>query len=183
MSAVGLTDFLCLFPCSSLCLSRILLIHLSPSLLGTDFASRYQSIMSGDEIQGFAIRRNGSCLPDETSGPGTWGSWRACCPQGSFCPGNEVDYYNDVCCPDVSNCTALIFHPPVCADSSWSLYEYDSTGRPYGYFCCERDDMGFYVDGENYIGCQEPEAWGRSEFIALTALTTGQYALRKGKVC
>ncbi|RAL17428.1 uncharacterized protein BO97DRAFT_333425 [Aspergillus homomorphus CBS 101889] len=115
-------------------------------------------------IQGFASRRNNTCLEDEVSCGHTWGTQYACCPSGSYCPGSKVSIPNNVCCPSWTDCTAQIDDPPVCADSSWGLYNYS------GYFCCEGDTQGFGVKGETWVGCAAQDYPGNAKYSALNLI-------------
>jgi hypothetical protein len=96
--------------------------------------------------QGFAIRRNGSCLViEEDCGP-TKLPFRGCCPDGFKCP----PAYNIDCCPVGESCTReLLAAPkPVCANSTWDLYDND------GYFCCEHGLPGYNNSNTNV--CASP---------------------------
>ncbi|OJJ96558.1 hypothetical protein ASPACDRAFT_34521 [Aspergillus aculeatus ATCC 16872] len=119
------------------------------------------------EIQGFASRRNNTCLTDEVSCGRTWDTWYACCPSGSYCPGSKVSIANNVCCPSWTDCTAQIEDPPVCADAQWALYNYS------GYFCCEGDTQGFGVKEETWVGCAPAGFQGDASFSALNVIAQG----------
>ncbi|PYH49177.1 uncharacterized protein BP01DRAFT_370709 [Aspergillus saccharolyticus JOP 1030-1] len=104
------------------------------------------------EIQGFASRRNNSCLADEVSCVHTWGTWYACCPSGSSCPGAKVSVPNNVCCASWTDCTAQIENPP--------------------YFCCEGDAQGFGFRKETWVGCAPAGFQGDASYSALTTIAT-----------
>ncbi|UKZ81817.1 hypothetical protein TrVFT333_009591 [Trichoderma virens FT-333] len=129
--------------------------------------------MSSDRAKGFAIRRNTTCQADEQTCGSTWNTWKACCPGNSYCPGKDKKYSNNICCPDSSNCTALITNPAICADSSWNLYTLDGKDEMSGSFCCEANQQGFYVSGLGYVGCAGPGVTGSADFIYLVAKTKG----------
>ncbi|PWY67886.1 hypothetical protein BO70DRAFT_400462 [Aspergillus heteromorphus CBS 117.55] len=118
-------------------------------------------------IEGFAIRRNNSCLSDEVSCGSTWETWHACCPSGSYCPGSKISIPNNVCCPSWTDCTSEIEDPPVCADNSWGLYNYT------GYFCCPSSDDGFMVKDTVWVGCSAPDSPGNASYSALREIVTG----------
>ncbi|KAI0442120.1 hypothetical protein F4803DRAFT_384519 [Xylaria telfairii] len=91
---------------------------------------------------GWAIRRNGSCLlGEETDCGGTVAPYRACCPSSTTCPSQ----YNVACCPANTNCTAAIVETPLCANSSWVMFD------NAGYFCCESGQVGYNLG--NTDGC------------------------------
>lgn len=94
---------------------------------------------------GFALRKNGSCLDTEKDCGATVGSFRACCPAGSFCPSQ----YNVNCCPSSANCTESLVKTPKCANETWDLYDNN------GYFCCLQDTTG-YSTPEDSDGCASP---------------------------
>ncbi|PYI34283.1 hypothetical protein BP00DRAFT_337150, partial [Aspergillus indologenus CBS 114.80] len=119
------------------------------------------------EIQGFASRRNNTCLADEVSCGRTWDTWYACCPAGSYCPGSKVSIPNNVCCPSWTDCTAQIEAPPVCAGAQWALYNYS------GYFCCEEHTQGFGVKEKIWVGCAPAGFQGDASFSALNVIAQG----------
>lgn len=120
--------------------------------------------MSVDDVAGFALRRNGSCLSSETECGPTVEPYYACCSQGSSC----VNPYNQVCCSS-GNCTAEIVQEPVCADSSWSLY--NNGGVDSGYFCCLSTSSGYAVGLGGSNGCGNPGYVLQSGEIALQVLS------------
>ncbi len=93
--------------------------------------------------QGFAIRRNGTCLPNsvERDCDGKFPGFRACCPIEYECQND----YNTDCCRAGRNCTQELLDAlqPVCANSSWTVFD------NMGYFCCEPGYSAFNVDGAN----------------------------------
>ncbi|KAJ5181146.1 LPXTG-motif cell wall anchor [Penicillium cf. griseofulvum] len=110
---------------------------------------------------GFAIRRNGSCLAGECPTD----SWKdtetlffRCCPSGSRC----TDKHTGVCCPSESeDCRDQISNPPHCADETWDLYR-NGDG---GFFCCEQDAVGF--NRSSGVGCAGPGQAPLSETTTL----------------
>ncbi|TPR04840.1 Protein kinase domain family protein [Aspergillus niger] len=122
--------------------------------------------MSSSDIQGYAIRRNNSCLSDEVGCGRTWETWHACCPSGSKCPGKEYSIQNNVCCPTWTDCTSEI-KPAVCANSTWNMYDYD------GYFCCTQDESGFRLKGTDWVGCLSPDSPGNASYSALRLISSG----------
>ncbi|PYH95688.1 hypothetical protein BO71DRAFT_397790 [Aspergillus ellipticus CBS 707.79] len=130
-------------------------------------ATSTASATSTAAIQGFAIRRNNSCLSDEVGCGPTWETWHACCPSGSFCPGSKISIPNNVCCPSWTDCTANIEDPPVCAESSWGLYNYT------GYFCCPSSQEGFMVKGTDWVGCSGADSPGNASYSAVKEISTG----------
>lgn len=95
--------------------------------------------------EGFAIRRNGTCLAEENDCGATLAPFRACCPQGASCFG----WHNNDCCVG-SNCTQTLLEYPSCANSSWNMYLYG------GYFCCAPESDGIGYGDSNSDGCAEP---------------------------
>ncbi|PYI02919.1 hypothetical protein BO78DRAFT_210568 [Aspergillus sclerotiicarbonarius CBS 121057] len=117
------------------------------------------------DIQGYAIRRNNSCLSDEVGCGKTWDDWHACCPHGSYCPGSRIAVANNVCCPSWTDCTADI-DPPACANSTWNMYNYT------GYFCCTGDETGFMFKGTDWVGCLDPDSPGNASYSALKVISS-----------
>ena len=114
---------------------------------------------------GFALRRNGSCLAEESSCGGTWGTWSACCPHGTICPGKYETIYNNVCCPTKADCTNAFKSNPHCADKKWVLYDEN------GGFCCEEGQQGF-VTGNEFVGCADGPPPDRSETVLAPVYTS-----------
>lgn len=137
--------------------------------------------MSTDEIAGFALRRNGSCLSTETECGPTVQPYYACCAGGSTC----VNPYNQVCCTS-GNCTTTIVQDPVCADPSWNLY--NNGGVDSGYFCCLPSTFGYAVQLGGSNGCGDLGYELQSGEIALqqlsqaTSSTAGNIYLLKQSV-
>lgn len=114
--------------------------------------------------QGFAIRRNGSCLAGlEVDCGQTRAPYHACCPTGFACP----HQYNVACCPPGNNCTdALLAAPsPVCANGTWDLFDNG------GYFCCEHGLPGYNRDDSN--GCAKPGVPLESGVQMLSTVSVG----------
>ncbi|KAL7931742.1 hypothetical protein V8C35DRAFT_309393 [Trichoderma chlorosporum] len=132
------------------------------------------------KAKGFALRRNNSCESDQLTCGNTWDNWQACCPGNSYCPSKDKAYSTNICCPDSSNCTTLIINPPICADSSWSLYTVDGKTDATGSFCCEAGQQGFYVSSLGWVGCEGPGARGNPDYILLAPRTTGTVSTTSG---
>ncbi|KAJ5165462.1 uncharacterized protein N7500_007292 [Penicillium coprophilum] len=94
---------------------------------------------------GWAVRRNGSCLPDECSTNASHGIFR-CCPSGSIC----TNAYTGACCPDKGDCRDTIKNPAHCANETWDLYK----NKDGGLFCCEQGESGFRMSSG--VGCAVP---------------------------
>ncbi|KAJ9211655.1 hypothetical protein DTO166G4_6794 [Paecilomyces variotii] len=112
---------------------------------------------------GFALRINGSCADTEQDCGGTVGSFRACCPAGSFCPSQ----YNVNCCPSSANCTESLVAKPKCANETWDLYDNN------GYFCCLQDTTGYSTPG-NSDGCASPGYPFSEDETLLSKISAGQ---------
>ncbi|KAL3482669.1 hypothetical protein BJX62DRAFT_245661 [Aspergillus germanicus] len=86
---------------------------------------------------GYALRRNGTCLPtSEVSCGNNWADWYTCCPAGTVCGENNT------CCPSDADCSAPLAADPHCANNgTWDLY-YTSK-----YVCCLSGKWGFYQEG------------------------------------
>lgn len=112
------------------------------------FARCSSTIMSINDLSGWAIRRNGSCH-EKDCGP-TEAPYHACCPFGTECS----NPYNQNCCPAGTNCTVALVESPRCANESWSMYD------NYGFFCCEEGQVGYgrgNTDGCSKSGASLPE--------------------------
>ncbi|KAH7382215.1 hypothetical protein BKA66DRAFT_570511 [Pyrenochaeta sp. MPI-SDFR-AT-0127] len=99
--------------------------------------------------EGFAIRRNGTCLAGlEVDCGATRAPFRGCCPTGYACPSQ----YNIACCTPGRNCTEpLLAAPqPKCANATWDLFDNG------GFFCCEHSLPGYNRSNTN--GCAAPGA-------------------------
>lgn len=117
--------------------------------------------------EGFAIRRNGSCLAGiEVDCGVTVSPFRGCCPSGLACP----HAYNIACCTPGSNCTdTLLAAPqPRCANGTWDLFDNG------GYFCCEHGFPGFSraLGGSN--GCAGPGALFKNGDVSLPTVRAGE---------
>lgn len=105
--------------------------------------------MSTDEyLEGYFVRRNGSCAGGETDCGETWGSFRRCCPGNTECPAQPNS--PGICCPTTKNCRAALNNKWRCADPTADLYFVEKTE---GYFCCTNDTRGLYTVSRNYAGC------------------------------
>ncbi|KAI0012198.1 hypothetical protein F4779DRAFT_569800 [Xylariaceae sp. FL0662B] len=97
-----------------------------------------------DDLTGWAIRRNGSCLlSKEVDCGATVKPYRACCPSSTVCPSQ----FNVACCPSGTNCTSTIVDTPICANASWAMFDNG------GFFCCEEGQVGYNYRGTD--GCSK----------------------------
>ncbi|OJJ89311.1 uncharacterized protein ASPGLDRAFT_41272 [Aspergillus glaucus CBS 516.65] len=106
---------------------------------------------------GFALRRRGSCLENE-SGNVTWGEFSRCCPKPS------IDE-SGACCPTANNCMEDIKNPAHCADESWLLFR---NTRDNGYFCCLPKTDGFltiFNDNTTGVGCRDSTDPETSDYL------------------
>ena len=124
----------------------------------------------GDDVSGWAIRRNGSCLlRTEVDCGETLSPFRACCPSATVCP----IQYNVACCapdpggapPGAGNCTAAIDEAPRCANASWTMFDNG------GFFCCEPGHFGYDRGGTN--GCSESGAALPEDALPLAIIDQG----------
>ncbi|KAF2850164.1 hypothetical protein T440DRAFT_555417 [Plenodomus tracheiphilus IPT5] len=120
--------------------------------------------------EGFAIRRNGTCLAGLEVDCGiTSFPYRGCCPTGLACPAA----YNIACCTPNTACTDnLIAAPqPRCANPTWDLFD------NAGYFCCEHGLQGYNRSGFK-DGCLRPgEVLGEGD-VVLSVVRVGEASLR-----
>ncbi|KAJ5607897.1 hypothetical protein N7537_004516 [Penicillium hordei] len=109
--------------------------------------------MSTDEyLEGYSMRRNGSCAGGETDCGKTWDSFRRCCPGNTECPAQPNS--PGICCPTTKNCKAALDNKWRCADPTADLYFVEKTE---GYFCCANDTRGLYTVSRNYAACAKAE--------------------------
>lgn len=109
--------------------------------------------MSADEyLEGYSLRRNGTCMDGEQDCGGTWGSFRRCCPGNTKCPAEKGA--PGICCPTTKNCEAALNNKWRCADSTADLYAVQKTD---GYFCCTNDTLGLYTVSRGYVGCAKAQ--------------------------
>ncbi|MCJ1351281.1 MAG: hypothetical protein MMC33_001265 [Icmadophila ericetorum] len=68
-------------------------------------------------------------------------SW--CCPSTLACVHTGNEDIAEVCCPTDTDCSATFITTPICADSSWTLFNstFDTTDGG-GYFCCLEGEVG-----------------------------------------
>ena len=102
--------------------------------------------MALSKPSGFAIRRNGTCLPNEVDCGVTASPFRACCPAGASCPVQ----YNIDCCPSSANCTETLLQDPSCANTTWTMYD------NVGFFCCAPGTIGYNATLTFSDGCANP---------------------------
>lgn len=113
--------------------------------------------------QGFAIRRNGSCLSGfEIDCGQTLAPFHGCCPIGFECP----PQYNVACCPPTTNCTEALLPEPKCSNSTWDLFD------NRGYFCCEHGLPGY--DNQGTDGCASPGYQFEGGEAILSTVQAGQ---------
>ncbi|KAJ5427171.1 hypothetical protein N7465_002241 [Penicillium sp. CMV-2018d] len=99
-------------------------------------------------LQGYSLRRNGSCAGGETDCGETWGSFRRCCPGNTKCPAQKNG--PGICCPTTDNCKSALDNKWRCADPTADLYFIE---KSEGYFCCTNDTLGLYTVSKNYAAC------------------------------
>lgn len=99
----------------------------------------------GESPYGYALRRNGFCLTDETDCGPTWGGYHACCPYSTTCPSDSA---TSVCCHYESDCTSLIVGHPHCGDKAANLYWANN------YFCCSNGTDAF-SQKDGWVGCTD----------------------------
>lgn len=116
-----------------------------------------------DDIIGWAIRRNGSCLLTQEVDCGeTVAPFHACCPSSTVCP----TQWNVACCQSGTNCTATIAEEPRCANSSWAMFDNE------GYFCCEDGQVGYNNGGSD--GCSRSGASIPNNALPLAEVDQGR---------
>lgn len=141
------------------------------------------SFITDESLQGYALRRNGSCAGGETDCGETWGSFRRCCPGNTECPAKPNS--PGICCPTPENCKAALDKKWRCADPTADLYFIENTE---GYFCCQNDTRGLYTVGKkNYVGCAKPRDMNDLDVEVKTMRAIVQYtlpaSLNSGKPC
>ncbi|RDI78875.1 hypothetical protein Vi05172_g11177 [Venturia inaequalis] len=88
---------------------------------------------------GFASREEGNCTASIECGQTFDDTHKWCCPTSSTCQTNN---YDRVCCDSSSSfavCLNKYIGAPVCANSSYTLYD------NAGYFCCDPQSIGMRV--------------------------------------
>ena len=105
------------------------------------------SVVNAD-LEGFSLRRNGSCTADEQDCGPTWGPFRRCCPGNTKCPADKGA--PGICCPTTNDCSAALVNKARCADHTAELYYLEQTE---GYFCCTSDMLGLHRISNNFVGC------------------------------
>ncbi|KAJ8117691.1 hypothetical protein OPT61_g1159 [Boeremia exigua] len=119
--------------------------------------------------QGFAIRRNGSCISGiEVGCGGTANGMVGCCPSEYQCP----QAYNLDCCPVGKNCTMEIIEAPRCSNSSWDLYDNG------GYFCCEHGLPAYNNRSTNVCGTPA----SIRGLVALDLIQSGETAIPSSSI-
>lgn len=107
------------------------------------------SSMSEEVRAGWAVRRylpeTEVCPPGE-HGEKTWGQFFACCPDPSRPNVTDSGYRKCDLDSELGDLTAQ----PQCANSTWTLWTYDS-----GYFCCDPTigERGYYYQSTGQLGC------------------------------
>lgn len=129
--------------------------------------------MSTDEyLEGYSLRRNGTCADGEEDCGGTWGSFRRCCPGNTECPAE--DGAPGICCPTTKNCEAALKNKQRCADTTADLYPVQSSD---GFFCCTNDTLGFYTPSNDFVGCAKAQDVNDFSDEAKTVVAAVQYTL------
>ncbi|KAJ5705235.1 hypothetical protein N7536_000924 [Penicillium majusculum] len=129
--------------------------------------------MSTDEhLEGYSLRRNGTCLDNERDCGGTWRSFRRCCPGNTHCPAEEGA--PGICCPTTKNCEAALNNKARCANSTADLYNVQKTE---GYFCCTDDTLGVYTVSRGYVGCAEAQDVNHLGEKVKTGVAAVQYTI------
>lgn len=118
--------------------------------------------MSGQIQAGYAIRRVGECLSQETTNT-TWHPWVVCCPD-TLSPVNYGD--NEQCNAHITDTGPV---PYDCANSTWNLWSHS------GYFCCEEDQAGFWISDENNwayksYGCEKESLVRKNSSLTIANL-------------
>lgn len=122
-------------------------------------------------IQGFAIRRNGTCLSSETSCGTTWEDWQPCCPGDTECADDLND--NTQCNPPDTSGPAF----SRCSNPELDLYQAN------GFFCCESGQTGFTSTESGWkgnYGCAEKDTFDNKVMRSLSPAQTGT---RKYSTC
>ncbi|PKX96209.1 uncharacterized protein P174DRAFT_420070 [Aspergillus novofumigatus IBT 16806] len=111
---------------------------------------------------GFAVRRNNTCLNTELDCGQTWGQWHNCCPMATYCgPG---DYGNE--------CWKARSGPKEkrCANSTVDLY------FAVDFFYCDQDAKGFEVNSNGFVGCAPLDEVLPQGQTALSIIVSGSVA-------
>jgi len=97
-----------------------------------------------------------------------------CCPSGQTCFG----LLDPHCCPTNADCQNVVENLPVCANSTWNMYELDLDARSF--FCCEPGQYGV-LPVSGYAGICEPnDLVVASSLIATAASQVGGTAVATG---
>jgi len=94
-----------------------------------------------------------------------------CCPTGQTCFGFSSPY----CCPTDTDCGNVVNNVPVCANSTWNMYEmlFPSTT----YICCEPGTVGVIPISGSAGMCEPPDADTPSSRLAKLASQIGGPAI------
>lgn len=112
--------------------------------------------------QGFAIRRNGTCLSSETSCGITWDTWDPCCPGNTEC----ADVNSNTQCNPASMAGPAFSQ---CSNPEWDLYQAN------GFFCCESGQTAFTSTGSDtkgFYGCAEKDTFDNKVMRSLSPVQT-----------
>lgn len=133
----------CVFPSSGKVAAshHLLFFYCSPRIAPSPTGP--MSSRDGEFPYGYALRRSGSCLSNETDCGPTWGGYHACCPYSTVCPSDAA---TSVCCHYESDCTSLIVGDPHCGDQTANLYWANN------YFCCSNGTYAFSRQN-GWVGC------------------------------
>lgn len=117
-----------------------------------------------DPPYGFALRRQNSCLENESGNGTTVDGFRQCCPKSSF---NK----SGACCPTDDDCTEEIKKSLHCADRSWELFR---NTKDDGHFCCLPGKDGYRTDDGNGVGCKDSHVSENSDLLWQPRVPTGK---------
>ena len=115
--------------------------------------------------EGYALRREKSCMDYETYCGKTWNNFVACCPSDSYCPGGESttvcrkSHVGDV--------------PEQCANGTWNLFHANN------FFCCDQGEVAIKTvntgnsDTDGYVGCVMSDYASMDWISTLTVMRSG----------
>lgn len=113
---------------------------------------------------GFALRRKGFCLENESGNNTTVDGFRRCCPKPSV-------ESSGACCPGTDSCTQEIKNSPHCANESWALFR---NTKDSGYFCCLPGTDGYLAGDGNGVGCEDSYVPDNSNLLWQPRVITGK---------
>ncbi|BAE62268.1 unnamed protein product [Aspergillus oryzae] len=115
--------------------------------------------------EGYALRREKSCMDYETDCGTTWNDFVACCPSDSYCPGGES---TTVC--RKSHVGSV---PEQCANGTWNLFHAND------FFCCDQGELAIKTvntgnrDTDGYVGCVMSDYASVDWLSTLTVMRSG----------